>query len=180
MKPASFFLTIGFSLLLDAVAAGLVATLFGGTDKGGTFVLTFMFLVLAPALLGAWGLLKFWVSYALFVKGRLSQIYLAELNRHKMPGASGHYDATSYLNDVLEDATELPPVRAKAAFMLGELQAATSMKPFSLGIGANLAFEAAMSQYRRRPDMFTAMSRKAKIAAGITESQKQDLGEEET
>jgi len=161
MKPANFFLTLIFSLLLDAVGAGLFAFLFGGTDKGAFFVFTFLFLVLAPVLLGAWGLLKFWVSFALFLKSRLIRFYLAELNKRMMPTAAGHFDADSYLSGVLDDETEPPLVRAKAAFVIGELQAMASMQPFSVGIGAKSAFENAMSQYHAAPKKFAYMSEAA-------------------
>lgn len=147
MKAANFFLTFVFALFLDAIGAGVLAFLFGGTDKGAFFIFTLLFLVLAPAFLGAWSLLKFWLTYALFLKSCLIRFYLAELNKRGLPTAAGHYDADSYLSEVLESETEPPLVRAKAAFIIGELQAMASMQPFSLGIGARSAFENAMSQY---------------------------------
>ncbi|MDX0513323.1 hypothetical protein GOD47_01380 [Sinorhizobium medicae] len=165
MKPAGMLMTVFFSVLLDAFAAGIVAFLFADTEKAQVFALTFAIMLLAPFILGAWNLLKFWIGYALFLKSRLKRIYLAELNRHTLPSAAHHYDGTSYLNEVIQDATELPSVRARAALVLGELQAARAIKPFSLGMGSSMAFEAAMSQYERRPDMFSAMTKNAKIAA---------------
>ena len=172
MKSASFILTQGFSLAVDAVGAGLFAFLFGGSEKGVAFVFAFIFLVLAPALVGAWALLKFWISYALFLKERLTRIYLAELNKRGMPSAAGHFDGQSYLGEVASDETETPLVRVKAAIILGELQAAASVKPFSLGIGANSAFENAMSQYQAAPKSFATMSDKAmenELAAELEE-----------
>lgn len=136
MKPAGMLMTVLFSVLLDAFGAGIIAFLFGGTEKAQVFALTFAFILVVPCILGAWSLVKFLIGYALFLKSRLVRIYLAELNRHMLPSAAHHYDGTSYLNEVIQDATEIPAVRASAALVLGELQAARALKPFSLGMGS--------------------------------------------
>ncbi|MBW9063288.1 hypothetical protein JNB71_08160 [Rhizobium herbae] len=175
MKPAGMLMTVLSSVLLDAVGASIIAFLFGGTEKAEVFALTFAFMLIVPCILGAWGLLKFWIGYALFFKSRLTRVYLAELNRHTLPSAAHHYDGTSYLSEVIQDATEIPSVRASAALVLGELQAARALKPFSLGMGSSIALEAAMSQYLRRPDMFSAMTKKAEMAAMAAQLENQEV-----
>lgn len=161
MKSASFILNLGFSLLLDAVAAGLISFVFGGSQKLTAFFVTFLSLALAPAFLGAWALLKFWISYAFSLKELLTRIYLVELNKSGMPSAAGHFDALSYLGEVAGSETEAPAVRIKAAVLSGELQAAATMKPFTMGIAAQAAFENAMSRYRAEPRTLAPISEKA-------------------
>ena len=156
-----------FSVLLDTLGAGVIAFVFGGADKALVFAVTFTFMLTAPCILGVWSLLKFWIGYALFYKGRLTRVYLAALNRHTLPSAAHHYDGTSYLREVMEDATEIPAVRASAAFLLGEMQATKTLKPFSLGMASRMTLEAAMSQYQSPTNRFSTEARAPQTQLGI-------------
>ncbi len=100
-----------------------------------------------PGVIGIWNVIKFWICYPLFTKRRLVRVYKSQLHQAKFPSARGHFDHLAYLSSILDDDDVTKDVKAKAAFILGEMACYKSERPFTMGLAVQHAFEQAMEEY---------------------------------
>ncbi|MGO4619054.1 hypothetical protein AB4Z34_05430 [Ensifer sp. 2YAB10] len=142
------FVATAFYGAIDLFAAGVAAYFADPSDRFFVFLFVVGVLWIIPLALNLWGLIKFWLGYNVFLKEKLTRVYLAQFHKHRFPSAAPYFDAMHFLSGVMDDNEIDQSTKLKAAYMTGELSTLKTQSPFSLGIAATLAFEEAMSRYK--------------------------------
>jgi len=91
------------------------------------------------------------VAYHLLLKKRISRGYSVQFHKFEFPRADAFFDADQYLSHIMDDEETSKKAKLKAAAFVGELAAYREMHPFTVGFGANLAFQDAMEKFRPNP-----------------------------
>ncbi|WP_042777810.1 hypothetical protein [Sinorhizobium fredii] len=133
---------------LDLFVAGLIAYFADPPERVLVFCVVVGILWIVPLAQNLWALVKFWLGYHVFLKEKLTRIYLAQFHKHKFPSAAPYFDAMHFLSGVMDDDDVEAATKLKAAYLTGELSNLKTQSPFSLGMAATLAFEEAMSRYK--------------------------------
>lgn len=140
-----------FGVVLDIALAVGLATWDGRPDTAFMFMMTLLFLWIVPLGISFWGVIKFWLSYALFGKRRIVRHYKAEMYKSKFPTTNGFADWQSYFDYLIAEDGIATPVKIKAAAFASEIQAYKTLKPVTIFIGLQMALDRAMEEYQAPP-----------------------------
>jgi len=139
---------LGLSIILDiAIAAGLTY-LDERDSKPFMFLMALLFLWVVPAAVSAWGFVKFWIAYHLFLKRMLVRGYKAKFHEFKFPPSGAFFDHMQYFSHIMDSEQASQDMKLKAAFLLGEISTYKTDKPMTLGFAATIALQVAMEEYR--------------------------------
>jgi len=140
-----------FGIVLDvALAIGL--TIWDGRpDKAFMFLMALLFLWIVPLGISFWGVIKFWLSYALFGKRRIVRYYKAEMYKSKFPTTNGFAEWQTYLDYLITEEGIATSVKVKAAAFASEIQAYKTLKPATIFLGLQMALDRAMEEYQAPP-----------------------------
>lgn len=135
-------------VVLDAATAVLIAIFVEPREWLATAGFIFLALVFLPALLSLWAGVKAWLVYRLLLRATMVKAYKHIFRTNSFPDVPGHYDIDGYLSETVDDPNAEVPTRTKAAFIAGELSGLRTTKPFTMGMMASFAAEAALSKYQ--------------------------------
>lgn len=135
-------------VVLDAVAAVLIAVFMEPREWLPTAGFVFIALLFLPALVGFWSAVKIWVGYRILLRPAMVKAYERTFRAGNFPDVSDHYDIDGYLSETVDDPNVEVPTRTKAAFIAGELAGLRSAKPLTVGMMASFAAESALSKYQ--------------------------------
>ena len=144
-----------YSLIADLVTVLVASALLAPDTQwfmGG--LVAFVYLCAIRLGLQFWSSLKYWAGYHLFWKRRFVLEMIAQYRRGKFPVPDMLETPVQYLNEIsLNEELDLK-ARASAAALLGELNAAKALMPFTAGIAMESGHSLAMAEY----SAFTALS----------------------
>lgn len=143
-KPAIAFL---LGLLLDLAGALIVAFFASDANKTSAFFFTFVILIVGQFVFGFWRLAKYWLMFFVFAKSKMTRFYLAEFHRLELPGAQKFFNAGDYLASLMDDERIPSKTKQRLEYFRGEIDGMKALQPLTHGLGMELAFENAVSQY---------------------------------
>ncbi|MHC2457704.1 hypothetical protein ACVMIX_004345 [Rhizobium leguminosarum] len=140
-----------FGVVLDVALAVGLAMWDGRPDKAFMFLMALLVLWIVPLGVSFWGVIKFWLSYALFGKRRIVRYYKAEMYKSKFPTTNGFADWQSYIDYLITEDGIATPIKIKAAAFASEIQTYKTLKPATIFIGLQMALDRAMEEYQAPP-----------------------------
>lgn len=137
-------------IALDFAAGYFLSAAFTNKPVEVFFYFGFAILIL-PLPLGAWKLAKKWIMFFLSGKEQLTRIALKEFYNAGFPYPYGEFGADDYLKSIAQNDSNAIKVRLSAENMLGKMEAARTIAPFSTGMMLTMATEEAMQRYKWPP-----------------------------
>jgi hypothetical protein len=145
MNTRQFWTAFAFGICFDVLVSAIVGLLSPDYSKFTNAFIVFFALIIIPALVAFYSLIKQWVHYWIFGKETLKRSYLKILKGNDMPNPKGEFDIDAYLASTCDISRLAQNERTSIALTM-ELQALKATR-LSAYIQGQMAASAALALY---------------------------------